>query len=87
VNDITDMRRFVDSMPPDHNEAHLALIDALRDYIRAEVALARDLLEEKQITFDEVLAGNASLQPMRDMLRELEAYEMDPTLHGSVWPS
>lgn len=84
--DMTDMRRVLDGMPLDANEAHIKLIDALRDYIRADQALMHDLLSENQITREEAMRGNWALQPMRVMLRELEAYEMDPTLHGSVWP-
>jgi len=74
--------RWLSEQPPDWPEAHLNLIDALRDYIRAEEALANDLLDEGSITREQYNEGMLSVVPMRMMLADLERHEIDPTLGG-----
>ena len=47
---MTSIDRVLDDLPPDYPEALMKLIDALRDFIRSEEELGRDLLREEQIT-------------------------------------
>lgn len=70
----------LNDLPLHWPEAHIRLIDALRDYIRSDEAVAKDLLDEGQITRAEYDEGMAATNPMRAMLAELETHEMDPTI-------
>jgi hypothetical protein len=75
-----NMARLADELPLDYPQAHMKLIDALRDYIRTDESIGRDLLNEGSITPAQFEAGSASLRPMREMLADLEKHEIDPSL-------
>jgi hypothetical protein len=77
---LANLERHFSDMPLDYPEAHMGLIDALRNYIRTDEALARDLLNEGSITLKQYDAGNFAIQPMRLMLADLEKHEINPTL-------
>jgi hypothetical protein len=68
----------------DYPEAHIALIDALRDYIMVNDALGQELLQESAISRDQYEDGLRALQPMRQMLSGLEQHGIDPSLHGLI---
>lgn len=76
------IKRLLSERPLDWPEAHLRLIDALREYIRSDEAIGRDLLREGSITREQFDNGTILTDPMRLMLVKLERFEMDPTLHG-----
>ena len=77
---LSNLDRTLSEMPLNYPEAHMKLIDALRDYIRTDETIGRDLLNEGSITLKQFDAGSAALKPMREMLAELEKHEIDPTL-------
>jgi len=77
---LANLERHFSDMPLDYPEAHMGLIDALRNYIRTDEAIARELLNDGSITIKQFNAGNFSIQPMRLMLADLEKHEIDPTL-------
>ena len=74
------IRRWLSEQPLEWPEAYLKLIDALREYIRSDEAVARDLLNDGHITRKIYDEGMADLQPMRKMLADLEKHEINPSL-------
>ena len=81
---MTSIDRVLDDLPPDYPEALMKLIDALRDFIRSEEELGRDLLREEQITRETYDAAQKRMEPYRIMLKDLEDREFDPTLNGYI---
>lgn len=77
---MTNVARIFDDYPPDWPEAHVKLIDALRDYIRSDDMIGRDLFQEGSITREALEKGMAAIDPMRAMLADLEKHEINPTL-------
>jgi len=72
--------RWQSEQPLDWPEAVINLIDAIRDYLRTEEVVGRDLLREGGITqaqYAEVMAKNA---PLIAWLREHEAHGLIPSL-------
>ena len=67
---------------PDCPTACVNLVDALRDYIRAEEDLADDLSSDGAISREQFKGHGAWLQPARLLLKDLEAREFNPTLSG-----
>lgn len=66
---------------PDYRDAHVKLIDALRDYVMANEDIESDMRSEG----DEPSAeGLAHTQMFRSLLKELEGWSFDPTLGGRV---
>jgi hypothetical protein len=63
---------------------HVALIDALRDYIRISEAITNDLLDEGSITHAQAAAEEPHLERCRVVLREIQDLEFNPTLDGLV---
>jgi hypothetical protein len=75
---------MLDEQIPEWPEALIDLIDALRIFIRRDHEIARGLLNDGHITraqYDEVMAAT---EPMIALLRKLEAWDFDPTLHGLI---
>jgi len=75
---------MLDELGPGLPEAVVTLIDALRNYIKAEKQVGEDLLMEGSITraqFDEL---PKYLEPFVTMLRALEEHGVDPTLQGLI---
>jgi hypothetical protein len=81
-NSMRNIARSRDAAPPDYCTCHVTLIDALRDYVRADEAVVGDLLREDVITPKQAQAADALMQRYRLLLRELEAHEFNPSLHG-----
>ena len=78
-----NIARWLDEQGPDWPTAHVALIDALRDYVRACEGDTRDLLDEGSITGEQAMAEAARLVRFRVMLADLEDDQLfDPTLRG-----
>jgi hypothetical protein len=80
------LARECDDDPPSVPEATVRLVDALRDYIRAEDAVGDDLLFEGSITraqYDEWLNGDYRKR-LADILKEFEGYGFDPSLQGLI---
>jgi hypothetical protein len=71
---------------PTYEEATIALIDALRDFIKTDMEIANDIFREGGMTEKEVKAmqerGREYMLPFRQMLADLETYRLDPTLNG-----
>ena len=77
--------RWASEMPDDWPVALIKLIDALKNYIRSDEAIAKDLLQEEGgITREEYDRGMAELEPMRALLAKLEAHGISPDLHGLI---
>lgn len=76
------MRRWLDEYGPDYPESHVALIDALRNYIRCCDQITEQLLHEGQITAEEARAETPHMERCRTMLREIEDRSFDPSLCG-----
>jgi hypothetical protein len=77
--------RLRDEREPDWPEAWIGLIDALRRYIKVDVAIAKELLSEGCITRAQYDAGIAALE--RDeiaLLKRHEAHCINPSLHGLI---
>jgi hypothetical protein len=67
---------------PDYCEAHVKLIDALRDYVAASDDIESDLRMEGD--WDPDPDGIIHMQTVRLLLKELEAWSFDPTLGGRL---
>jgi hypothetical protein len=78
------LRRLVAVLEyPDFVEAHIQLIDALRDYIHAHDELGMEFLRDGEITREQYRKWQAGdRQTMRLLLAKLEAEEVDD---GTVW--
>jgi hypothetical protein len=70
------------NMGPDFASCHVALIDALRDYIRYGEWEQASLLQEGVLTSEEARKNNLHLQSCRMVLREIEEFSFDETLCG-----
>jgi hypothetical protein len=81
-----DVRKFFDHPNdadlPDPGEAHVALIDALHDYLRIHEMIGKDLLSEGQITREEFDRPWPLADKCREILSELESAEFDGSLCG-----
>jgi len=71
-----------DELPLDYSETVVALVDALREYIRTDEAITRDLLQENAITPEDVARVKPHMDRCRELLRELEEVEINPSLWG-----
>lgn len=76
--------RWLDEMPRDYTEAFVALVDALRDYIRSNESVLHDIVIDETITRDEYERALKRLEPYRAMLEEMEMHGIDPTLNGLI---
>ena len=77
-----NLARWLDELGPSYPEATVALVDALRNYIRANDQLARDLLHEGQITIEEFRRPWPHMKQCRSVLRELESMSVSENLCG-----
>jgi hypothetical protein len=69
-------------LPLAYPEVYIKLLDALREYIRTEEAIERDLLSDGSITVEDVAKHKPHMDACRDLLRKLESHEIDPSLRG-----
>jgi len=76
--------RLLDEMPRAYPEVHVRLIDALREYIRSCETDGEDMLRDGSITKERYRAGMEALLKYRQILGELEKFNVDPTLHGAL---
>jgi hypothetical protein len=68
---------------PDWMEAHIALLDALRDFIKIDKDAADECLRDGSFTrkqYEKVLAEHRHL---RKLLKRFEDFEPDPSLLGT----
>jgi hypothetical protein len=77
-----DLGRYYDW--PDYPAAHVGLVDALRDYIRANEGLRDDLLREGGLTVEQAREGDEHIDRCRALLKEIENWEFDPSLCGVI---
>jgi hypothetical protein len=68
----------------DYGECHVALIDALRDYIRCNESIGRDLLNDGSITLDEFKIADVRIARFKNLLHEIEETNFDPSLCGVI---
>jgi hypothetical protein len=83
---MANLARQRERRPPDWVEAHIALIDALRDYLWADEVIGKELMHEGSITKAQYDNGMAENAPLAAILKKLEAHEIDPTLDGTIKP-
>jgi hypothetical protein len=76
--------RHLDNMPLHYPEALVKLIDAMRDYLRSNEMLGRELLHEEAITREQFEQGMREDAPLREWLKAHEEHELDPSLHGTI---
>lgn len=69
---------------PDYTEALINLIDAMRAYIKVDVAIADELLREGQITRTEYTKGMIETKQLMMILRKFEEHGIDPSLGGVI---
>jgi len=78
------MARERENLPVDYPEALIRLIDAMRDYLRTNEMLGRELLFEEAITREQFEKGMKEDEPLREWLKEHEGHGIDPSLHGLI---
>lgn len=79
------LRRHIRDLPPSYPEAVVMLVDALREYLRSEDELTKDLQLEGAITRAQADTWwKGDRKPFADMLAELEQRSFDPSLHGLI---
>lgn len=79
-----EVDRLFDEMGPSWPEAVVTLIDALRDYVRAEDEMGEDLLREGSITREQFDEARKDRWLFTSMLKQLEKHGVDPTLQGLI---
>jgi hypothetical protein len=79
-----EVGRWRDQHGPDYPEAMIKLIDAMRDFIRADETIGRELLQEGVITRDQFARGMAENAPLVAWLKKYEQHGIDPTLYGII---
>jgi len=77
-----NIMRWLDEEPPEWVEAHIVLIDALRDYVITSKALAGDLVLDETITRQQYIAELERIETFASLLTELRSHQIDPTLCG-----
>jgi hypothetical protein len=78
------IEREQDGAPMFYPDALIRLIDAVRDYLRADKALGDELLREGAITLDQYNEGLATNEPLKRWLKEHEEHGVDPSLNGII---
>ena len=78
------MARDLAEMGPAYPEAAVALVDALRDYIRACEADMNDAAQEGGVTSEQWREWQADLDQFRKILKDVEAAEVNPCLDGLI---
>jgi len=68
----------------DYRKCHVALVDALRNYIRCNIEMRRDWLAAGKITLEKAAKGQAHIDRFQAVLDEIEHHEFDPTLCGII---
>jgi hypothetical protein len=76
--------RSRERMPPDWVEAHIALIDALRNFLWADNTIAKELLDEDAITLSQYMEGKHENKQLEAILKKMEDHGVDPTLRGVI---
>jgi hypothetical protein len=76
--------RYLDDLGPDLGEATVALVDALRDYIRAREEVKDDWIFPDDDAEEARRLNALHDQTCKQLLEELEDWEVDATLRGIV---
>lgn len=76
-----NLERWADEHP-DYPECHVALIDALRRYIRCCDNTTQYLLEEGSISPEEARAESPHIARCQALLKEMEDWSVDPSCCG-----
>ena len=76
--------RWREQHGPDWVEAYINLIDAMRDFIKADTTIGKELFQEGAITRAQYENGIAELDQLKTLLRSYEAHGLDPSLHGAI---
>jgi hypothetical protein len=76
-----NMARWLDEQP-DYQAAHVVLIDALREYIRANISIRDELIHEGGLTEEQVRKGDEHIAQCRALLEGMVDFEFDPSLCG-----
>jgi hypothetical protein len=78
------LKRRMDELPPDYSACYVALVDALRDYIRNDKQTMDDLLREGgTLTPAQTQARHLHLKHCHTLLQDLEAHGINPSLCGT----
>jgi hypothetical protein len=79
------LKRHMDELPLDYPACYVALVDALRDYIRNDKRTMDDLLREGgTLTSAQTQARHLHLEHCHTLLRDLETHGIDPSLCGML---
>jgi hypothetical protein len=81
---MTNAARFLDSLGPDYPECHVALIDALENYIRCCEGDLQDLCDERSITIEQARTASADILRYKTLLAEMRNHSFDPSLCGLI---
>lgn len=76
--------RMLDKGPPPYPDCVVMLVDALRDFIRADEMERRDLFLQGSITAAEAKDGGDVLGHATKLLAEIERWDVDGNLQGLI---
>jgi hypothetical protein len=76
------LRDFRDA--PYYPDAHVALVDALSDYLYADEDIGIELLREGEISVEQFRVQQEKMEPYRAILKELEEFGTNPDLCGLI---
>lgn len=68
----------------DYRSAHVALVDALRAYIRSNEFVRRYMAVKGTLTPEFARAADEHIARCWSLLREIEEHHFDPSLHGLI---
>lgn len=78
---MTSLSRYLDAEFPNYPHAHVALIDALRDYIFAVTCVVEDMVTEGIIS-PEAARSDPHMDRCKNLLAEIENNDFDLSLCG-----
>jgi hypothetical protein len=81
---MSNAARWLDDLGPEYPECHVALIDALRDYIRNHEIITDDFLRDGTISIEQAKAAEPHIDRCRALLKEIEGHSFDPSLCGLI---
>jgi hypothetical protein len=81
---LSNLEKWLDEGPPEYPVAVIRLIDALYDYLCADVQIGQEFLAEGYITQVQFDAAMETNKPMFEALARLKKFELDPNLMGII---